>query len=173
MLSNTTVILLRFVHIVMGSLWVGGAVMVARIILPSVMAVGPAAGPVMDQIGRVRKLPIYLMMLMVFTILSGVILMWHVSGGFSHDWFLSHTGHGIMIGATAALVAAIVGVTVSMPTGKKLTALVTTLKSSGAPPTPEQSEQMGRLQKKLLGAARLAAVFLMVAVGLMAIARYL
>jgi uncharacterized membrane protein len=167
------IILLRFLHIVGGALWVGGAVVAARFILPSVIEAGPAGGAVMEGIGTKRKFSIYLMLLMLVTILSGVGLMYEVSGGFAHEWFTTQMAHGITIGAAAAIAAAVVGVTMNMPVAKKMMAHVGAMKAQGSPPTPEQMAKLAQFQNGLLRASRIAAFFLVVAVAFMAIARYL
>ena len=57
MISAGVVVVLRLFHIGAGVFWVGGVLMFARFIFPAVQAVGPAAGPLMDQLTRVRQLP--------------------------------------------------------------------------------------------------------------------
>jgi uncharacterized membrane protein len=164
---------LRIIHIVGGAMWVGGAVFVARFLLPSVIEAGPAGGAVMEGVGNKRKFPIYMMLLMITTLLSGFSMMYYVSGGFGHDWFQSRMGHGIMIGAASAIAAAVVGIAMNMPVAKKMMAHVATMKAQGSPPTPEQMAKLAGFQNSLLRASRVVAFLLLVAIAFMAIARYM
>ncbi len=66
-MSGTTIILLRLIHILSGVFWVGSVLFVARFLLPTLRAVGPAGGPVMQQLTQVRKLPSFMMVVAILT----------------------------------------------------------------------------------------------------------
>src|SRR5512132_1177730 len=53
MMSPALLYALRFTHIVVGVFWVGTIVFVAFYLLPTMRAVGPAAGPVMQELTQV------------------------------------------------------------------------------------------------------------------------
>ncbi len=122
-MSSTTIILLRIVHIVSGVFWVGSALFVARFLLPSLRAVGPAAGPVMQQLNQTRKLPVYLMGAMLLTILSGITLIMHDSSVSQGAFMSSSTGRVFGVGGLLALIAGIVGLSVNMPAARRMTQL--------------------------------------------------
>ena len=50
-------ILMRLVHIVGGVFWAGTAMFTVVFLIPAVRALGPAGGPVMQEIAEKRKLP--------------------------------------------------------------------------------------------------------------------
>lgn len=56
-MSTSAFFLVRLVHVVSATLWVGGAVVVAGFVAPAIRAAGPASGPVMRQLTEVRRLP--------------------------------------------------------------------------------------------------------------------
>ena len=172
-MSATTVIILRLIHIVVGVFWVGGILFIALFLSPSVRAIGSAAGPVMQQLVDVRKLPIAMMASAILTILSGVGLFWNDSVGFKSDaWMHSGPGMTYSIGGTLAILAAIFGMVVNSPTAKKLGQLGAAIRTGGGAPSAEQAAEMQRLQKRLGVASSIVAGVLVIAVACMAVARY-
>ena len=157
--------LLRAIHIVGGVLWVGGVVVVALFLLPATQAVGPAAQPVMQFIMGRRKLPVYLMVLGILTTLAGLLLMMRNVSLTDGAWARSPMGIGISIGAAAAILALIVGMTVSAPTAKRL-----------GPPKPGAApltdEERSALMKRLALGGRMTFVLLSISALFMATARY-
>ncbi|HJR34675.1 MAG TPA: hypothetical protein VJ817_06985 [Gemmatimonadales bacterium] len=173
MFSSGIVVVLRLFHIGAGVFWVGGVLMFARFIFPAVQAVGPAAGPFMDQLTRVRQLPRALLGAGFVTSLSGLLLYWHDSAGFQGAFMSSVTGMTLGTGGLLAIVALVIGLTVNSPTARRLGALAAAVQTQGAPPSPEQSAQMQQLQARLGSAGRIVMVLLVLATAAMATARYL
>ena len=173
MFSSGIVVVLRLFHIGAGVFWVGGVLMFARFIFPAVQAVGPAAGPFMDQLTRVRQLPRALLGAGFVTSLSGLLLYWHDSAGFQGTFMSSVTGMTLGTGGLLAIVALTIGLTVNAPTARRLGALAAAVQAQGAPPSPEQSAQMQQLQARLGTAGRIVALLLVLATAAMATARYL
>jgi uncharacterized membrane protein len=158
--------LLRAIHVVGGILWVGGVVVVSLFLTPAVQTLGPAAQPVMQFIMTRRKLPVYLMSLGILTTLAGLLLMMRNMSLTGGVWARSPMGIGISIGAASAILALIVGMSVSAPTARRLSAPP---KSGAAPLTDEQrAALMGRLS----WAGKATLVLLCIAALFMATARY-
>jgi len=162
-MDNAVVLfLLRAIHIVGGVLWVGGVVVVGLFLLPATQAVGPAAQPMMQFIMGRRKLPVYMMSLGIVTTLGGLLLFYRnvsLTGG---AWARSPMGVGISVGAAAAILALIVGMTVSAPAAKKM----------NGPPDSMTPEQRAVLMRRLTLGARLTFFLLLVSALFMATARY-
>ena len=167
------IILLRLIHILAGVFWTGAAIVTAVFLVPSIRALGPAGGPVMQQIAGVRKLPLYFMGAGIFTVLSGISLYWRASGGFTNAWMHSGSGATFGIGAVFALAAMIVGMAVATPAAKRASALGAAMAGAGRPPSPEQMAEMQQLQARLGKAGALGAALLVLATAAMAIARYI
>jgi hypothetical protein len=164
---------LRFIHIVVGVFWVGTLLFIALYLLPTMRAIGPAGGPVMQELTQVRRLPTVLLLAGILTVLSGLTLYWNDSAGFhSKEWLASGTGMTFGFGAVMAILTLILGSTVNSPTAKRLGALGASIRAAGAPPTPEQAAQMQALQNRLYNAQRLTAVLLLLATAAMSVARY-
>ena len=163
---------LRIIHILAGVFWTGTAVFTAFFLVPAVRALGPAGGPVMQQIAEKRKLPIYFMIAGFLTVLSGIGLYSKASGGFSNQWMHSGPGMTFGIGAVFAILAMVIGMAVAGPTAKRAGALAGTIAKAGRP-TPEQQAEMRRLQARMGKAGALGAVLLVCATIAMAVARYI
>jgi uncharacterized membrane protein len=168
MLGTWLVIVFRVLHILAGAFWFGGVAVTGGFIFPSAFAIGPAAAPFMDQLGRVRKLPMNLMGAGVITVLSGFVLFWNDSAGAPGVWAASSMGTIIGAGALLALIAMVV----NLPTVKKINALSAEIQAQGGPPSAEQQETMKAMQRKLLTAIRIVLVLLLLATAFMAVARY-
>ncbi len=166
-------VVLRFLHVVLGAYWAGVILFTALYLEPSVRAAGPAGGQVMGQLmarGHLTMLPVVALV----TILSGVDLLRRVSGGFDPAFMGSRMGIALSIGALAAIVAFIIGVSIMRPTALKVMAL-----SQAAMQAPEgaardaQLAAIAPLRQRATATLRAVAVLLAVAVTTMAVARYL
>src|SRR4051795_342667 len=98
MAETLTLPLLRIVHVLAGAVWVGAVVFLSVFLIPSIRAVGPAGAPVMEQLGRVRRVPLWMMGATFLTLLSGFTLYWRVSGGFNSAWMASGPGRVFGLG---------------------------------------------------------------------------
>lgn len=162
----------RLIHILAGAFWVGTALFTAFFLMPSLRAVGPAAGPVMEQIGQVRRLPLYMMGAMILTILSGIALYWRDSAGFSGAWMRSGTGITFSTGGLLGILVAILGMAVVTPATRRLGMLAASMRAAGGPPSPEVMAEMQALQARTTSLTRLASFLLLLATAAMAVARY-
>ena len=167
MLDHPAVLfLLRAIHIVGGVLWVGGLMLVTFFLLPASRTLGPAAQPMLQDIMGRRKLPVYLMSVAIATTLAGILLMIRIMSLTGGAWARSPMGIGISMGAATAIVAVIIGMTVSAPAAKRL----------GGPPKPGAApitdEERARLMRRTAIASRVVLALLAVSALTMATARY-
>ena len=112
-----------------------------------------------------RKLPVYFMALGILTTLAGLLLMMRNISLTDGMWARSPMGMGISAGAAAAILALIVGMTISAPTAKKLG-------PPGPGAAPLTDEQRAALMKRLALGGRLTLVLLSISALFMATARY-
>jgi uncharacterized membrane protein len=166
-------ITLRFIHVLFGVFWAGTAMFTAIFLIPSIRALGPAGGPVMQQIAQVRKLPVYFMGAGFLTVLSGLGLYWHDSAGFTNGFMRSGGGMTFGIGAALAILAMAVGLAVASPAAKRAGALGAAIAAGGKPPSPEQMAEMQKLQERAGKASALGALLLTLTTIAMAVARYI
>jgi uncharacterized membrane protein len=162
----------RLIHILAGAFWVGAALFTAFFLLPSLRAVGPAAGPVMEQIGQVRRLPLYMMGAMVLTILSGIALYWRDSAGFSGAWMRSGPGITFSTGGLLGIVVAFLGMAVISPATRRLGMMAASMRAGGGPPSPDTMAEMQALQTRTTALTKVGSLLLILATAAMAVARY-
>jgi hypothetical protein len=165
-------LLARFVHVVTGVAWAGALIFIGFILTPAIRATGPSGGALMQQLVRVQRLPVYLMVLMGLTILSGLSLFWLDLNAFGVAWMHTAPGRTFSAGGGFAILAAILGMVVNVPTAKKLGVLMGSIHAAGTQPSVEQAAELGRLQNRLYRAGQAAAVLILLAVICMGIARY-
>jgi len=165
-------LLARLVHVVAGVTWAGTLIFIGWFLLPAARAVGPAGGSFMQQLVRVQRMPVYLMLLMALTILSGLSLFWLDMSAFGMAWVHTGPGRTFSAGAVFAILTAIIGGSVNAPAAKKLGALGESIQAGGKPPTAEQAAEIERLQNRLYSAGRWITALVLLAVTCMGVARY-
>jgi uncharacterized membrane protein len=167
-------LLLRVLHIGSGIFWVGAAFTFLLFVNPSAKALGTdAQGAFMDQITRVRRLPMVVLIAGVVTVLAGATLYWRASGGLNSAWISTPTGIGFSIGALAGIVSMALGPIFIVPNFEKVQAIGGRLQTERRPPTPEEGATLQALDQRLTQVGRIDLVLLTVAVLMMATARYL
>lgn len=170
--SSALVIALRIIHIVSGIFWVGGAMVVAWFVLPSVRALGPAGGPVMNQLAQVRKLPLRLLTAGWVTVLAGLALYARAGSLNSSAWYTTRAGLTFGIGGVLGLGVVLMGTFGNLPTARRMGVVAAQLQASPGQPAPELAAEMQRLQLRLKRLAETAAILLLIAAIAMAIARF-
>jgi uncharacterized membrane protein len=164
-------IVLRVIHIAAGILWVGSATFLLIFVEPTLHTLGPPGGSFMAHMTRARKMPVIIMVSAVLTIVAGIWLYWRDTGGFDPDIITTGPGIGFGIGGLAAIVAFFVGLILVRPRVERMGALGGAM-ATGTP-TPEQTQEMGALQRSLRSLSIFNQILLVIAVLAMASARFL
>jgi uncharacterized membrane protein len=173
-MNDTSVFLLaRFVHVLAGVAWAGALIFIGFILTPAIRTTGASGGVLMQQLVRVQRLPVYLMVLMGLTILSGLSLFWLDFNAFGRAWMHTGPGRTFSAGAAFAILTAVLGMIVNVPTAKRLGMLMGSIQAAGTQPSTEQAAEIGRLQYRLYRAGQAAAVLIVLAVICMGVARYM
>lgn len=166
-------VLLRLLHISTGAFWAGTAIYLAAFILPAAKALGPDGGKFMQQLSMTNKLPMVMMIMSTLNILSGILLIWYFSDGFSNDWMGSHMGIALSIGGTLAIISWVIGLTVTKPAVSRMAAIAMDAAAKKQPPTPEQMEQLNKARATMAKATTIIAWLIGITVVMMAVARYI
>jgi uncharacterized membrane protein len=152
------VIVLRLIHVVAGSLWVGMVTFATYYLQPSVQEVGPDGGKVMAAVQR-RGLMTVMPVLAVATLLSGLWLYLRAAGEQHGAFARSGPGMAFGLGGLAAIVAFLLGMFVMRP------AMMKAMTLTGA--------DAQRLRARATAAGKAVTHLLFFAVAAMAVARYL
>jgi len=167
-------LVLRFFHIVAGTLWVGSAFMFVGFIGPSAGEVGSSAGPLMHAAVKKRKVAKVITGLAGVTVVAGW-LMWlrdMDQYGSLGDWVGSTFGLVLTIGAVLATIAFFLGYHGVGRNVERLVDVGDEIAASGGPPTPEQQARMEHLMAALEKHGKLDLLLLVLAVIAMSTARY-
>jgi uncharacterized membrane protein len=162
---------LRALHVVLGVLWVGGAVFLQFALMPALLTVGPPAGPVMGAL-QGRRLFRWLPWIALVTILVGVRLLWIVSGGMSLIYLESGAGRTFVVSGALAGVAFGVIMLVSRPAAIRAGGLAGSLAGKDGPAREVILAEIALLRKRSAWVGGVATVLLVLSTLGMAVARY-
>jgi len=159
---------LRIVHILAGIFWVGGTLIMAFFVGPTVGATGEAGQKFVGHLVNNLRFSSRMAAAAGLTILAGFILYWIDSAGFTSAWMSSGAGRGFGIGAAFALIGFVFGLLVARTT-RAMAKLGAQIQGR---PSPEQMMQLEGLRKQQATYSNITAVLLILATIFMAIARY-
>lgn len=169
---NPLVSVLRLVHILSGVYWAGTIFFFVTFLEPSLRSLGPDGGKVMIRFferGYLKLVPSFAFV----TVLSGLWLLWIVSGGFDAAWMGSGSGIALSTGGALAIIAFVIGMVILRPAAARSWAVARQLAQEADEAARNAlMAEMGRLRNRNLWSGRLVFSLLVVAVGLMATARY-
>jgi uncharacterized membrane protein len=153
------IVVLRLIHIGGGAIWVGMMVFMVFFLTPAMAEAGPQEGGKLMAALQRRRLMVIMPVIALLTIGSGLWLMLRVYGGMG-ALAASRMGMALNVGATATIVAFLIGIVFMRPA--MMRAMATT--------DPAEAQRL-RARGAMLG--RLVARLLLFALGGMAVARYL
>lgn len=158
---------LRFLHIVAGILWAGGALTLGFFIAPTMGATGDAGKQFAGHLMAKTRFSQFMMVTGLTTVLAGSILYGIDSSWFQSAWMRSPTGIGFGVGATAGILAFVFGMMLGNA-NKALAALGAQIQGK---PTAEQMSALQTLQKRQAMAGQWNTIFMLISIVLMASAR--
>ena len=166
-------ILLRLLHVVIGIFWVGSMMFTTFFLFPSLAGDPAVMGQVMQGLMR-RRLMQVLPAAALVTILSGLWMVWIISGGNVGAYVHTPAGHWFTTGGGLAIVGFVLGLAFARPAAMKAARLGAQMAS-----VTDASEK-SRLQLEMKGLQRrnalitlVVATLLILAAAVMATARYL
>jgi len=169
----TLLLTLRIIHIVCGVFWAGTIFFMTFYILPAVERSGPDGGKIMQSITSTNKFAVVVPVMALLTILSGLMLIWKASGGFTPFWFTTNYGLTLTIGGAFAIIAFIHGMVVNKPRVTRMEKIAKELALRGGPPTEQERNEMMSIRVTVFRTTRWLACWLGITVVAMAVARYI
>lgn len=170
---DSYMIVLRVIHIVAGAFWTGASLLITGFITPAVRASGPEGGRFMQRLTGQTRLPTFMSLASVLTVLSGLLLYWRVSGGLRAGWIMSGSGLVLTVSSAVGLLESVLGFLTNRPAAERMAAVARGIQSAGGPPTAAQAAEMQALQQRLSSAGVRSAVVLLVVLIGMSAARYI
>jgi len=129
--DQTITLLLRLVHILAGIFWVGAIFLIAGFLLPTMRATGREGGRFMQHLMQQRRLPIFLAIAMLLTVLSGFTLYGRLVSATHGAWAGTPPGIAYGVGDLAAILGALVGMAVSGSAARRMAAIGPACRSTG------------------------------------------
>jgi uncharacterized membrane protein len=166
------IFLLRLIHIVGGTFWVGSALFTSLFLVPALATSGANASQVFAAL-RERRLFTLLPLVAVLTIASGLRLMWITSVGFAPSYFASAAGRVFASSGTAAIVAFLLSLLVARPASARSAQLGASLASLPEDKRARLAVELTRLRRRGAVASGTAVTLLVLGAAGMAVARYL
>ena len=164
--------MLRILHVVGGTCWVGGAIIFHLFLEPTAKATAPESRRFMEYFIVRRRYSAYMTISSLAVNLSGVLLYWRSSGGLQSNWITSGPGLVLSLGSVLAIVAFCMGMFILAPTAKRLMGLGQALQTAGGPPLPEQLSEIHHLEKTMNQVGWIEFALMLVSLLTMAVARY-
>ncbi|SRR6266480_1953621 len=156
---NWLMLVLRLIHIGGGAVWVGMMVFMVFFLTPAIAEAGPAEGGKLMAALQRRRIMVIMPVIALLTIGSGLWLMQRLYGG-PGALAGSRMGIALNVGAAAAIIAFLIGIIFMRPAMMRATSTT----------DPAEAQRL-RARGATLG--RLVTRLLLLALGAMAVARYL
>jgi hypothetical protein len=167
-------LVLRFLHVAGGALWVGSVFLLTAFVGPSAAEVGPASGPMMSTLVRKRRLSVVIGGLAVITLVAGwsMWLRGVMEVGSVERYVGSTFGLVLTMGGVLATAAAAIGIPGVARKTERLVDIGDEVRASGGPPTEDQRSEMASLGAAVRRNGLIVLTLLILSVGAMATARY-
>ncbi|NOH01520.1 MAG: hypothetical protein HND47_05870 [Chloroflexi bacterium] len=160
---------LRFVHIIAGILWAGGAILMNLIIGPAIGATGDTGRQFAAHLISKTPFTRYMLAAGTITVLAGSYLYGVNSNWFRSGWMMTGPGIGFGIGAAAGILALIFGFMIGS-TNNAIAALGAQIQGK---PSEAQMSAMQALRRKQVTVTVANTICIIIAISFMAVARLL
>ena len=161
----------RIIHVLGGVIWVGSMFFVSMFLIPSMTEAGPDSGKVMAALNR-RKFMIVIPVIALLTMLSGIWLYWRASMGFSPAYMSSGPGRTYGFGAALAIIAFIIGMTLTRPAMVRVGKLTQEIGNAAPEKREAMQAEIQRLRARGAMWGKVVGFLLMGTATLMALGRY-
>ncbi|HEX4634325.1 MAG TPA: hypothetical protein VH163_10845 [Gemmatimonadales bacterium] len=165
-------LILRFIHIVLGVLWVGSVFAMTIVLAPGMKELGLPLDPVIRTLTH-KKFPQMMMAFGGLTVLAGLTMMWYLSRGHEADYFASPMGRTLSLGGLCGILALVIGGSVQRPAMEKAGKIQADLKNNPPKGDDPRVADLARLQNRVVTAGQLVFGLMFLAVTCMAVARYI
>ena len=159
----------RFLHIIAGIVWAGGAILTNLVISPAIGATGDAGRQFAGHLMGKTAFPKIMLGAGLLTVLAGAYLYGVNSNWFISGWMMTGTGIGFGIGAVTGIAALVFGFMVGN-TNRAMAALGAQIQGR---PTDGQMAEMGMLRKRQVFVTAGNTICIIISIAMMASARFL
>ncbi|MBI3159240.1 MAG: hypothetical protein HYZ26_06545 [Chloroflexi bacterium] len=162
---NVPMIVLRLIHIFSALVWFGGNFTVTTFVSPTAKAVGPDSAKFMQRFATASRFSTSMAIAALLTTLSGLIMYSLLFKGIAP--LNTGAGAALTFGGLFGVAAFGHGFGVQKRTSDRMVALIKAMSAAAGPPSPEQMQEMQRLQEKMAaGGAALNILFALALIGM-------
>lgn len=166
-------LVLRAIHILAGTFWVGAGVFSSAFLVPALASAGPATtAAVMERLQR-RHLFTVMPVAALLTIGSGVRMFWLVSGDSMAHYFHTRMGHTFAVSGAMAIIAFCLAMFISRPAMVRAGALAAQLATMSAEERTMGERRVQALRARSSTVSMIAVILLVLGAAGMSVARYL
>lgn len=168
---NTFFVSVRVLHILIGAIWLGAAVLVSLFVMPSIREAGSDGAKVMAGLGR-RKIHVFIASISGLTALTGLWLYWHFTDGLNPELMRTAGAHVFGTGGVLGLAAAIIAASVVAKNMRLALALLPQLEKADAAARAGLMDRLVKHRQKAATGGRIVAILLVITIVLMAVGHY-
>ncbi len=162
---------IRALHVLLGALWFGFAVLMAYFLMPAMEEAGADGAKVAAGLERHRLLVAF-GAIAGLTVLSGFWLYWRYTAGFNPVISRTHAGMAFGLGGVLGIIAAVLGGSVVGRSMKRAAAITATAATAPEAERARLFAQASALRARARAGAKLLAILLAITLILMATAAY-
>lgn len=162
-------IILRLLHFIFATIWVGGGFYYNFILLPRLRKMDDGAQRSVIQAVTQTMAPL-LGISALITIISGGVMMVQLRTQHGANFLTTGWGISMMVGLITSILAVVLVFAVEVPTGNKVNRLAASIE--GRAPSQEESQELLRLSKQVSFIGRVGTALLFIALASMAVARF-
>src|SRR5262245_30326060 len=168
-MSTVLFLSIRVLHVLLAAVWLGATVFVSFLLMPVIESSGPAGGQVMVNLGKKGITPFFASVGGI-TVLTGLYLYWHFTGGFDPEISKTHAGLAFGIGGVSGILATILGGAI---VGRSSNKVVEVMQQAAALPDGAQKsaliQEAAALRRKIKTFGTIVLLLQVVALALMAL----
>lgn len=164
----TIVPILRFLHIIAGIIWAGGAILMNLFIVPTIAATGDAGKQFVGHLIGKTAFTKLMTVAGFLTVLAGIMLYGINSSWFHSGWMMTGQGIGFGVGAMAGIAAFVFGIMI----GNVNMGLAKLGSQIQGKPTDAQMTEMQALRKRQAFVVPGNTICMVIAIVFMASARF-
>jgi hypothetical protein len=163
---------LRAAHVLLAAVWVGATFFTSLLLMPVIEGSGPIGGQLMQNLEK-KGMTAFFAVLGGTTVLTGIYLYWHFTGGFDPEISRSHAGMAFGIGGVAGILAVIIGGSVIGRSSRKVLALMEQVPKASEAQKGALLKEADMLRGRMKTFGTLVLVLQLIALLTMAVAHYI
>jgi len=163
---------LRAAHVLLAATWVGATVFTSILLMPVIEGSGPIGSQIMQNLEK-KGMTAFFAAMGGTTVLTGIYLYWHFTGGFDPEVSRTHAGMAFGIGGVCGLLAVIIGGSVIGRSSRKMLGLMEQLPKASDAQKAAIMQEAATLRGRMKTFGSLVLLLQIIALLTMAVGHYI